>query len=197
MQNQAFLKTKSRFCGPTVPWFKFFSFFFLARLADSWATREVVASPSGSYCSTVQNCVREMKKEWKEIQSNIHSSPQFPFVASKQMLAISCAQDDTLNIDDNVKVFMSGGFIFNCSCVAVFIYIQNVSANTCKCRASWEDSARPLAAPPPRPPKSSLWTARKYKTWRQKRPRHPLRVCELCRITHARIKRAPFIMSPS
>lgn len=28
MQNQAYLKTKSRFCGPTVPWFKFFSFFF-------------------------------------------------------------------------------------------------------------------------------------------------------------------------
>lgn len=28
MQNQAYLKTKSRFCGPTVPWFKFFSFLF-------------------------------------------------------------------------------------------------------------------------------------------------------------------------
>lgn len=100
-------------------------FFFLARLADSWATREVVASPSGRYCSTVQNFVREIKMERKEIQSNIRSSPRFPFVASKQMLAISCAQDDTLNIDtDNVKVFMIGEFIFNCSCVAVFIYIQ-------------------------------------------------------------------------
>lgn len=154
MQNQAHLKTKSSFCGPTVPWFKFFSFFFfLAGLADGWATGEVVASPSGRYCGAVPNCVREMKREWKEIQSNIRSSPRFPFVASKQMFAVSCAQEDTLNIDtDNVKVFMTGGFIFNCSCVAVFIYIQTCQQNTCKCRASWEDSARPLAAPPPRPP---------------------------------------------
>lgn len=116
----------------------------------------------------------------EDIQSNTGRSSLFSFLATRQMFAISCSQDSTLNNDtDNVNIFMLGDLSSTASSVAVFICInicQQIRANV---EHRWMTQLNLLQL--------SSWCA----YLQIQNPTHPLRACELCHITHTRLKLTP------